>query len=107
MSKHLEDRPWLTMLADRGDVEGECANCGKPIKESLSILDDAYGVWRGVCPHCGAINLLDQSGEHGIRGYITDKMWTVLPTDHEMKMNKWDDTDIVTQCTCKKCMDKK
>lgn len=107
MGKHLTDRPWLTVLADQGDTIGECAHCREVIKENLSTLDDAYGVWRGVCPHCKAVNLLDQSGKHGIRGYMTGKMWTVLPTDHEMTLNKWDDTEIVRECSCSLCKENK
>ena len=64
---------------------GACASCGKTVWESLANLDDAYNVWAGKCPHCGAINLL--STEHGLRGYNGGTMYLVLPYDEERDSN--------------------
>ena len=105
MGKYLKDRPWLTELANSGDTLGECAKCGGVIKAYLTTLDDAYGVIRLVCPKCEAVNLLDQSGKHGIRGYMTGQMWLVLPTDHEVEMNNWEKDIPIIPCTCEKCKD--
>jgi DNA-directed RNA polymerase subunit RPC12/RpoP len=66
-------------------IPGKCAHCGKPVWESLSTLDDAYNVWAGTCPHCGAINLL--SLIHGLRGYDSKEMFLVLPTPEEQEAN--------------------
>jgi len=106
MGKYLKGRPWLTELADNGDIPGECANCGKIIYADQRTLDDAYGVWRGVCPHCEAVNLL-ASQKMAMRGYTSKKMFLVLPTDHEMKMNNWTDTEITSPCACKECSEQK
>ena len=95
MGKYLQDRPWLTKLADSGDTLGECANCKGVCKENQFTLDDAYGVIRLVCPHCKAVNLLDR--------YTSREMFLTLPTDHEMKMNGWDDTEITRPCDCGEC----
>ena len=73
MGKVLTDRPWMTVIFDKGDVAGECANCQRALWTDLFMLDDAYGVIRGVCPHCEAVNLLD-FGNGGIRGYSSNKM---------------------------------
>jgi len=99
----LTDQPWLTSRMDKGDVFGSCAQCGKSVREDLFLLDDAYCVYRGRCPHCNAVNLLDQSGDHGLRGYTSREMWTVLPTDHEVRMNQWEDDIPMRPCTCKEC----
>jgi len=104
MGKYLKDRPWLTELADSGDTEGECANCGSVIKAYQSILNDAYGVIRLVCPKCDAVNLLAPQ-KNAWRGYTGRQLFLTLPTDHEIEMNKWE-TDIPTiPCTCEKCKD--
>ena len=104
MGKYLSDRPWLTELGDSGNVLGECANCKGVVKAGLFTLDDAYGVIRLVCPTCKAVNLLAAgTKEGGIRGYMTGRMWLVLPTDHEMKMNNWTDTEITRPCDCPEC----
>lgn len=70
---------------ERGSVPGECAHCHKTVYEHLSILDDAYNVWWGVCPHCQAVNAL--STAHGLRGYSSTEMHLVLPTKSEQKAN--------------------
>ena len=105
MSTHLSDQPWMTRLMDkvakRGGLTAPCANCGKAVSESEAILDDAYGVWRGRCPYCNAINLLDQSD--GSRGYWSGGMNLCLPTDHEVKMNNWEGDIPVRPCTCGAC----
>jgi hypothetical protein len=69
----------------KGLVEGLCASCGKPRWESLAVLDDCYNVWAGKCS-CGAINLL--SVNHGLRGYSSQQMHLVLPTDEEIAKNE-------------------
>ena len=101
-NNRLQDRPWLTVVADKGDTMGECANCQKICKEDQHTLDDAYGVLRLVCPHCEAVNLLDPRKYAG-RGYTSSEMFLTLPTDHEMEMNKWNDTEITKPCTCDTC----
>lgn len=75
----------LGVHAGRETVPGSCANCAKLVFEDLFSLDDAYNVWAGECPHCGAINLL--SLHHGLRGYSSSEMHLVLPTDEERKEN--------------------
>ena len=59
------------------DIPGKCAKCGLAVYEALFTLDDAYNVWAGKCPSCGAINLLALSG---LRGYSSSGMELVLPT---------------------------
>lgn len=66
-------------------MAGPCAQCGKAVWETVFDLDDAYNVWAGKCPHCGAINLL--STEHGLRGYDSQAMHLVLPYDEERDAN--------------------
>lgn len=66
------------------EVKGACAKCGKDVWESEAILDDCYNVWAGRCPHCQAINLL---GFTGLRGYSSQGMDLVLPTDEEREAN--------------------
>lgn len=107
MGTYQKDRPWLTEIADSGEILGECANCQKMMRATMSVLDDAYGVWRGVCPHCGAVNLLDPRKSSAMRGYTHNEMFLVLPTDHEVELNKWDDVKFTTECTCGKCKQKK
>ncbi len=65
-------------------VHGFCAKCGEKVFESLSLLDDAYAVWWGKCPHCGALNCLSNSCG---RGYNLTRMYLVLPTHEETIMN--------------------
>lgn len=67
-------------------VHGACAKCGEQVYESLFLLDDAYNVWMGRCPHCGALNYLSMN--HGLRGYSSQGMFLVLPTDEEAAANK-------------------
>ena len=67
----------------RDDVPGHCAKCKRPVFESLVILDDAYAVWAGRCPHCQALNLLGPQG----RGYHSGGMTLVLPTAEERDAN--------------------
>jgi DNA-directed RNA polymerase subunit RPC12/RpoP len=84
---------------DSGSVKGRCANCGADVFESESVLDDAYAVYRGRCPQCNAVNLLGGIG----RGYGSQAMELVLPTDHEVEMNGWE-KDIPTRpCDCPAC----
>jgi len=104
MGKFQNGRPWLTVIMDssptgRDPVQGNCASCGIFVYESLFMLDDAWGVWRGECPKCRAINLLGGPG----RGYNSGFMMLVLPTDHEMKMNEWPETVPTRACFCKDC----
>lgn len=68
-------------------VPETCAKCGKQAWESLALLDDAYAVWIGKCPHCGAHNLLDFS--KGGRGYHSGGMALTLPTKDEIEQNGW------------------
>lgn len=70
--------------ADRGLIPGACAHCKKAVYESLALLDDAYNVWLGKCPHCGALNYLSMSS---LRGYGSSGMNLVLPTDEERDAN--------------------
>lgn len=97
MGRMIDEEPWATFLMDKGNVSGECANCHRPVHEHLFTLDDCYGVYRGKCPHCGAINLLDCKGS--LRGYTSRRMTLCLPTDCEIKMNKWPDSPH-TICGC-------
>lgn len=71
---------------ERGCVQGKCAKCGAVVYESLPLLDDAYNVWVGKCPHCDAANLL---GLTSLRGYSSAGMDLVLPTDEEIRDNNW------------------
>ena len=70
---------------ERGTVPGKCAKCSGEAHESLAMLDDAYNVWLGKCPHCAALNFLSMS--HGLRGYSSGGMHLVLPTDEEKAEN--------------------
>lgn len=72
----------------RGLIEGTCAHCSTKVYESLAVLDDAYAVWVGVCPHCDARNVLGPPG----RGYRSNGMQLVLPTKEEIEWNKWPKT---------------
>lgn len=76
-----------TMRRDAGAglVGGECAHCHKPVYESQWLLDDAYNVWVGKCPHCKALNYLSMN--HGLRGYSASHMHLVLPTIEEVEAN--------------------
>jgi len=67
-----------------GTVKGYCAKCSEPVFESLAMLDDAYNVWLGRCPHCNALNFLALTG---LRGYSTAGMNLVLPTEEEKISN--------------------
>lgn len=97
---YIKDQPWYTSRMDAGDMMGECANCHKVCREHSAIIDDCYAVYRGRCPYCNALNLLDN--EKG-RGYSGTGMHLVLPTDHEIRMNDWE-TDVPTRkCDCPKC----
>ena len=69
----------------KGYISGSCANCQKVVFESLWLLDDAYNVWLGKCPHCGALNFLSMN--HGLRGYSSAGMHLVLPTIEEIEPN--------------------
>ena len=68
-----------------GHIKGQCANCAKDVYEALWLLDDAYNVWMGKCPHCKALNYLSMN--HGLRGYSSGGMHLVLPTDEEKRAN--------------------
>ncbi len=95
---YLSGRPWATFALSRGGkIKGNCAYCRAVVGEDLFTLDDCYGVWRGECPECGAINLLDESKG---RGYTKFQMWLVLPTDHECKENDWKDCLFTRPCGC-------
>lgn len=74
----------MKKVGGRGMVPGSCANCHQPVFESLSLLDDAYNVWLGKCPHCAALNFLRLTG---LRGYSSSGMDLVLPTDEERVAN--------------------
>ena len=91
MGKVIQGAHWMTVMMDaepgRGRVPGACASCGKAVFESLTMLDDAYNVYWGVCPHCGAGQALDMSGKRGARGYSSQEMHLVLPTKEEAIMN--------------------
>lgn len=80
----------------RGLIRGTCPNppCGKEVFESVWILDDAYNVWAGKCPHCKALCYLSMT--HGLRGYGLGGMHLVLPTDEERDANNLP-KDIPTQ----------
>lgn len=67
-----------------GLIPGRCAHCRECVFESLALLDDAYNVWCGKCPHCGALNYL---GLNSLRGYSSAGMSLVLPTDEEKIAN--------------------
>jgi hypothetical protein len=97
---YIKDQVWYTSLMDKGDTLGECANCHKVVKEYQYILDDCYGVYRGRCPHCNAVNLLDFSKG---RGYTSSEIFCVLPTDIEIEMNKWEADIPFTNCARKEC----
>lgn len=75
----------MSSIKKRGFIPGKCANCNKDVWESSFLLDDAYNVWVGKCPHCGALNYL--SLDHGLRGYSSYEMWLVLPTEEEKAAN--------------------
>jgi len=109
MGKMLSGRPLLTteMFTKHavwnyrgGDkVWGNCAHCGLEVWEYLCLLDDSYAVWRGECPKCKAINLLDLT--QGLRGYSSQAMCLCLPCKHEVEMNEdWTDVKFVRECTC-------
>jgi phage FluMu protein Com len=66
-------------------IQGACANCNQVVFESLLMLDDAYNVWMGKCPHCEALNFL--STKHGLRGYCSNQMWLELPYLEEIEAN--------------------
>lgn len=72
--------------AGAGLIPGTCPApaCAKPVFESLPLLDDAYNVWVGKCPHCGAHAFLSM---RTLRGYTSAGMQLVLPTDEEVKAN--------------------
>lgn len=74
----------MRVAAAPGLIPGACAKCSKPVYESLALLDDAYNVWLGKCPHCGALNFL---GFNSLRGYSSTGMTLVLPTDEERDAN--------------------
>jgi hypothetical protein len=100
-------RSWLTSYMkkqpERGKwLAGSCANCNKAVFESEFRLDDAYNVWKGVCPYCGAYNLLSMN--HGLRGYDSGGMHLVLPTEEERVANELPD-DIPTSGPCGKPAD--
>ena len=80
------DRKLKDCKKSSDDINGQCAKCGQDVWEALCILDDAYNVWTGECPHCQALNYL--STNHGLRGYSSAGMHLVLPTDEEIKANE-------------------
>jgi hypothetical protein len=67
-----------------GFIAGACAHCKAQVYESLAMLDDAYNVWVGRCPHCEALNFLALTS---LRGYSSHGMSLVLPTDEEVRDN--------------------
>jgi hypothetical protein len=67
-----------------GLLPGKCAKCEKPVYEADATLSDAYNVWAGECPHCGALNFLALTG---LRGYSSAGMDLVLPTEEERIAN--------------------
>ena len=69
----------------RGLLLGTCAHCKNDVYEFEWILDDAYNVWAGKCPHCNAINYLALTS---LRGYSSAGMDLVLPTDEERDANE-------------------
>jgi len=87
-SRNLPDEPWMTVGMEkapgRGRASGICANCGKAVFEILAVLDDAYNVYWGICPHCEAANALDFSRG---RGYTSTTLHLVLPTNEEVIMS--------------------
>ena len=90
----------MTIISDMkttpasGYISGECANCKATVHEQLWLLDDAYNVWMGRCPHCKALNYLSMT--HGLRGYSSDGMHLVLPTDEEVAANNLPADTITT-----------
>lgn len=62
-------------------IPGQCPKCDKVVYESMFLLDDAYAVWAGLCPYCGAICLLDTA-----EGYHSGKMYLTLPHNEEVIM---------------------
>lgn len=76
----------LRTAPQRGFIPGVCPSpaCAKPVYESMLLLDDAYNVWMGKCPHCGALSYL---GLTSLRGYNSAGMTLVLPTEEEVKAN--------------------
>ena len=74
----------MTGTPTHGSVRGACAACKADVYESLAMLDDAYNVWLGKCPHCGALNFLALTG---LRGYSSAGMSLALPTDEEKIAN--------------------
>lgn len=98
---YIKDQPWFTSLMNKGNVSGKCANCGAVVAERLSTLDDCYGVYRGRCPACNAVNLLDFT--KGLRGYSSSGMNLCLPTDHEVEANGWEHDIPTVPCTCGEC----
>src|SRR3989304_6677200 len=93
---YIKEQPWFTSLMDKGNVIGECACCGSVCREHEFTLSDCYAVYRGRCPKCNAINLLGGGG----RGYNNRTMTLVLPTDHEIRMNKWEEDVPTRPCDC-------
>jgi len=63
-------------------IHGACAVCTQRVYEAEVVLDDAYLVWAGKCPHCASINLLSASGPG--RGYSSLGMKLVTPTLEEI-----------------------
>jgi hypothetical protein len=61
-------------------VAGNCATCALVVYEAVEVLDDAFGVYVGRCPHCQALNYL--STQEG-RGYDGQRMHLVLPQPTE------------------------
>lgn len=80
-------------------VWGNCPNCNKQVWEELATLDDAYNVWMGRCPYCEALSFLSVS--HGLRGYDSQQMHLVLPTEEEIAANDLP-KDTPTTGTCGK-----
>jgi phage FluMu protein Com len=78
-------RPGRERYRVRDSIPGSCAKCGRLVYESESTLDDAYAVWWGKCPYCGALNALDTT--KGIRGYSSAEMCLTLPEEEEVIMN--------------------
>jgi len=93
----------LKRIPGRGEhVSGICAHCGERVFEAMCILDDCYNVWLGKCPKCEALNCLSMS--HGLRGYSSQGMHLVLPTDEEVAANGWPE-DTPTSGACGKPAD--
>lgn len=74
----------MQKAAQHGYIKGSCAHCKGDVYESLAMLDDAYNVWLGKCPHCCALNFL---GLTSLRGYSSAGMDLVLPTPEEVEQN--------------------